>query len=126
MTDLQDLCTRAYHATANWERADNRLRWVMSRPWYDRLRAETATEDREAARAQAHVNARILSREQPPYKCPACPAGPFASLEELYDHATAMADPANREPADGDCLFGIRIEVREDGGEPHLELASAS
>lgn len=42
-------------------------------------------------------------------------------MTELSEHATAMADPFNREPSENDCLFGIPIVVREGGGEPHLE-----
>jgi hypothetical protein len=32
--------------------------------------------------------------------------------------AAAVLPPG--EPDDHDCLFGIYVEVREDGGEPHL------
>ena len=119
MSDLEELA-RLYDVLGGMC-YDNRLRWVMDRASYDRIRAAAMTEDQEAARVQAHINARILSGDQPPYKCPVCPVGPFADLGELYDHMTAMSDPANREPDDHDCLFGIYIEVRADGGEPHLE-----
>ncbi len=115
MADLQDLADAAFAV----DRMDMRYRWVMDRASYDRLRAETVTEEQETARAQAHATAWI--KTVPPYACRVCPAGPFGSIRELTDHVIAMADPANREPDDHDCLFGIYIEVREGGGEPHLE-----
>lgn len=121
--DVVELCNRAYAATSNWGRDASRIRWVMDRSWYDRLRAQAVPAGGEAARAQAHANALISAEAEPPYWCPACPAGPFATSRELTDHVTAMSDPAYREPAEGDQLFGIAIEVRADGGEPHLETA---
>lgn len=118
---LIELCNQAYAATRNWERQDSRMRWVMDRPSYDRLRAEAINEDQESARARQHANILVRADAQPPHRCPACPAGPFATMRELSEHVAAMADPSNREPAEGDQLFGIAIVVREGGGEPHLE-----
>lgn len=119
--NVMELCGRAYQATDNWQRHASHIRWVMDRTWYGRLRAQTVTADQEAARAQAHASAWISTEAKPPYWCPVCPGGPFATMLELTDHVTAMADPANKEPAQGDQLFGIALEVRADGGEPHLE-----
>jgi hypothetical protein len=113
------LCFRVYDAASALDR--ERCRWVMDRPWYDRLRAEAMTEDQEAIRAQAHASAWLVSLAGPPFKCPVCAAPPFGSKGELYDHVNAMADPSSREPVDGDSLFGIPLTVRADGGEPHLE-----
>jgi hypothetical protein len=118
---VMDLCTRAYHATSNWERGAGHLRWVMDRSWYDRLRAQVVPEDQEAERARAHASAWIEAAAEPPHRCPVCPGGPFGTMKELTAHIGAMADPANREPSEGDQLFGIALEVRDDGGEPHLE-----
>lgn len=42
-------------------------------------------------------------------------------MEDLAAHAAAMADPLNREPADGDRLLGIPLEVIDGGGLPHVE-----
>lgn len=95
--------------------------WVMDRASYDRIRAMAMTEEQETARALAHATAWIPILAQAPYLCPACPDGPFADMAGLTAHVAAMADPANREPLDGDMLFGIPIEVREDGGVPHIE-----
>lgn len=123
MADVMMRCVLAYAATSQPERADGRTRWVMSRPWYDRLRAEACTEDQEAMRARAHAGMLVATMAAPPYECPACGAAPFATMNDLATHIAAMADPANREPDHGDCLFGLRMEVRDDGGEPHLETA---
>lgn len=99
-----------------------RTRWVMDRASYDHVRAMAMTAEQETARAVAHAAAWIPVLVEAPYTCPACGAGSsFATIGTLNDHVAAMADPTNREPADGDCLFGIRIEVRDDGGAPHLE-----
>jgi len=115
-----DLCTRAYSA-ASGQPGTGRARWVMGRDWYDRLRAELVPEDQERERARAHADTMVSASANPPLNCPACIAGPFATVAELTEHVTAMADPANREPAEGDVLFGMLIDVRADGGEPHLE-----
>lgn len=93
----------------------------MGRDWYDRLRAELVPEDQERERAREHASASVSPETAPPYCCPICPAGPFATAEELVGHMTALSDPANREPAPADVLFGLPIDVRADGGEPHLE-----
>jgi hypothetical protein len=37
---LTELCTQAYCATDDWERQDNRTRWVMDADSYKQLRAE--------------------------------------------------------------------------------------
>jgi hypothetical protein len=37
-----------------------------------------------------------------------------------------QTDPDTWVPDPGDRLFGIAVNVREDGGEPHLEVAAAS
>ena len=116
MADLDDLACAAFAV----DRMDMRYRWVMDRASYDRIRAAAMTEDQERARAQAHANALLPVLTEAPYACPACPSGPFGTMRELNDHGVAMADPASREPDDRDCLFGIYIEVRDDGGEPHL------
>ncbi len=102
---LHDLLIKAYYATDNRMRAPA-CRWVMNRAWYDRIRAEASG-----------------PAAGPPYQCPACPSGPFADMRALAGHVAAMADPLNREPAAGDQLLGIPVEVRENGGEPHLEHA---
>lgn len=104
-------------------RRDGSSRWVMDRASYDRIRAAAMTDEQELARATAHAVARLPIPAEAPYTCPACGAGPFAAMADLNDHVAAKGDPANREPADGDSLLGIPIEVREDGGVPHLEAA---
>jgi hypothetical protein len=121
MGALMTRCMLAYAAACQQERADGHTRWVMSRPWYDRLRAEACTEDQEAARALAHASVWLSAMAEPPLACPACGGGPFVTMDDLVGHVAAMADPANREPDHADCLFGLRMEVRDDGGEPHLE-----
>jgi hypothetical protein len=114
---IVDLVTQAYSAAGPQERAG---RWVMGRPWYDRLRAAACTEEQERMRAAAHANLMVSAAEPPPARCPACGAGPFADMRAFTGHVAAMADPQNREPDPRDQLFGIPIEVCEDGGEPHL------
>lgn len=96
-------------------------RWVMDLDWYRRIRAIAVTEEQETARAYSHATLMVPALPALPVRCPACTAGPFATMGDLADHAAAMADPANREPADGDCLLGIPLEVAADGGVPHLE-----
>jgi hypothetical protein len=119
---IVDLVTQAYSAFTGRDAAvtpSNDVRWVMGRSWYDRLRAAAWTEEQERARAREHAHIWI-STEDPPRCCPVCMAGPFADMKAFTDHVAAMADPANREPDPRDRLFGFQIEVREDGGEPHL------
>ncbi len=119
---LHDLLIKAYYATDNRMRAPA-CRWVMNRAWYDRIRAEAVTDEQERERAAAHSGSCSGPAAGPPYQCPACPSGPFADMRALAGHVAAMADPLNREPAAGDQLLGIPVEVRENGGEPHLEHA---
>lgn len=115
---------RAYRAAEPEQLADRRTRWVMDLAHYKRIRAATCTEDQELARARAHATALIDAMASPPHFCPACGAGPFAAVDGLTGHMATMADPANREPAVGDLLRAIPIDVRADGGEPHLETPS--
>lgn len=113
---LVDLVTQEYRASP--DRAD--ARWVMGRSWYDRLRAVAVTDEQERARAREHASLWISTAAPPPDQCPVCGAGPFADIGAFTGHVAAMADPASREPNTSDHLFGLPIEVREDGGEPHL------
>lgn len=115
---VMELCHRAW---INREPGAVIARWVMDRAWYDRLRAEVVPEDQERERARMHAGAIVSPEAAPSYCCPACPAGPFATMKELAGHVTAMSDPADREPAPGDVLFCLPIDVRVDGGPPHLE-----
>jgi hypothetical protein len=118
-----ELVTQAYSAAGPLERTG---KWVMDRPWYDRLRAAACTEEQERARAREHADIRIDPNAWLPGRCPVCMAGPFADMKAFTDHVSAMADPANREPDPRDQLFGIPMEVREDGGEPHLASTQPS
>jgi len=121
--EIVDLVTQAYCAFTGRDAAvtpSNDARWVMGRSWYDRLRAAAWTEEQEQARAREHADIWISAEGPPPGCCPVCMAGPFADVKAFTDHAAAMADPANREPDPRDRLYGFQIEVREDGGEPHL------
>jgi hypothetical protein len=124
-TPEQDLMRHLYSQLppdagfAQWAGAP--LRWTMNREWYDRIRAAFCSEDQERARAAAHASAWIPASAAGLVTCPVCPAGPFASLADLSAHVAAMADPANREPAGRDYLLGFPIDVRADGGVPHLE-----
>lgn len=45
-----------------------------------------------------------------------------ADCEAITGHQT---DPDTWVPDPGDTMFGIAIEVRDDGGEPHLETPAA-
>lgn len=67
---------------------------------------------------QAHSRLMIRADAPWPRACPGCRQGPFADLVALGEHVARMSDPQNREPSACDWLFGIRIEVREDAGEP--------
>lgn len=120
MSAMDDLFAELIRISAGAAR-DGRSRWVMDRASYDRIRAMGMTGEQETARALAHARAWLPLPAEAPYACPACRGGSFATMGKLNDHFVAMADPTNREPASGDCLLGIRIEVREDGGEPHIE-----
>lgn len=113
------LVAETHAAADSWTRQHGR--WVMDRPWYDRIRAAACTEEQEQIRAEAHRCLYIAADASVPGRCPACGKGPFSTMAEFTEHVLAMADPRNREPADGDALFGILIEVREGGGSPHLE-----
>ena len=117
MDPVIELVTQAYSTAGPLERTG---KWVMNRPWYDRLRAAACTEEQERIRASEHKRIWIVWGSPPPKRCQACPAGPFADMHAYSAHIAAMADPANREPDPRDRLFGLQIEVREDGGEPHL------
>jgi hypothetical protein len=123
---ILELCRQAYGTVSDRDLDENRLLWVMDLASYKQVRAAAVTEDQERARAQAHANAWLRVPAEAPYACPVCPSGPFGTMGELYGHVTIMADPANREPDDHDCLFGIYIEVRDDGGLPHLEQRQAA
>jgi hypothetical protein len=46
-----------------------------------------------------------------------------AACEAIPGHHT---DPDEWVPDPGDMMFGIAIDVREDGGEPHLETPALS
>jgi hypothetical protein len=122
MAEVLELCTQAYATMDARDRAASR--WVMSRPWYDQLRAEACTEDQETMRAKAHTRVLVNATDPWPHTCPACGGGLFATMGDLAAHVAAMADPASREPGHGDTLFGVTMEVREDGGKPHLETGS--
>lgn len=117
---LCTLATEAHAAADPWTRQHGR--WVMDRAWYDRIRAAFCTEEQEAARAGAHRCLYIAADASVPGWCRACGKGPFATVAGLTGHVLAMADPRNREPADGDSLFGSLIEVREGSGPPRLVL----
>lgn len=120
--DLYKALVAAMYAVDPVIRHNNtHIRWVMSLDWYRRIRATAVTEEQEIARAMSHATAVIPVSATFPLRCPACTAGPFATMDDLADHAAAMADPANREPADGDRLLGIPLEVTAEGGAPHLE-----
>jgi hypothetical protein len=99
---------------------DSGARWVMDRASYDRLRTATCSPEQELARASAHRRI-MIEADAPPPRCPACRQGPFDGLAELTEHVVRMSDPQYREPGPGDRLYGIAVEVREDGGMPHLE-----
>ena len=118
---LRLIWTELVSASASYGGDRRSSRWVMDRLSYDRIRAAAMTDEQELNRALAHFDARILVLSEPPYACPACPAGPFATMAELSEHVRAMADPTNKEPQSGDYLLGIPVEVRDDGGAPHLE-----
>lgn len=100
---------------------DGPVVWVMDRSWYDRLRAACCTEEQERARAREHAHVWVAEASVAPRRCPACVCGPFADMGEYLAHLSVMADPAFREPDPRDELFAIRIEVRDGGGQPHLE-----
>jgi len=120
--DLIKFCYAAYGAAEPAGRHDYLgARWVMDRTWYDCVRAAVCTPEQELERARAHLQMMIDVNAPPPVRCPACHAGPFASLGELSEHAVMMADPGNREPDTRDWMLGVRIEVRDGGGAPHLE-----
>lgn len=95
--------------------------WVMDRASYDQIRAACLTEEQERARASAHQNLMVSLTAPFPRNCPACCMGAYATMDDLTSHVLAMADPDNRDPDTADCLFGIPIDVRDDGGEPHIE-----
>lgn len=98
-----------------------RGRWVMDRTWYDQIRAACLTEEQELARASAHQNLMVSITAPFPRNCPACSMGAYATMDDLTSHVLAMADPRNRDPDTADCLLGIPIDVRDDGGKPHIE-----
>lgn len=116
---LMDVVQREYFAGRRPDRPGARLRWVMDRPNYDRLRAACTTEMDELARARAH--ARVMVSEGDPRRCPVCGEGPFDPPDGLGEHVRQLADPNYREPNPRDQLFGYPIQVRADGGEPHLD-----
>ena len=119
--EIIDLVMQAYRAFTGRDVPSNDVRWVMGRPWYDRLRAAAWTEEQERARAREHAHIWISTEDPRPGCCPVCMAGPFADMAAFTDHVAAQADPANREPDPRDRLFGFQIEVREDGEEPRLQ-----
>lgn len=121
---LNDLLVRAYDVTDNWQR-DPAQRWVMDLGWYRQVRAAAVTEEQEEARAHAHANAYFGPTIAPSGGCPVCASGPFGSMRELSDHMALMSIPAYREPDPADQLFGLPIDVRDDGGEPRLESPRA-
>lgn len=125
MSDLVALCYRAYSEGAQQMFSGAQPRWVMDRNWYDRLRAELVSDDQEASRARAHADA-LIPVHAHHFTCPACPAGPFRDAPELAAHMATMADPAYREPGDGDMLFALPIVVRDGGGEPHLDVEAVA
>jgi hypothetical protein len=111
-------------ADAGIRRADPAARWIMDRGWYDRIRAAMPTEQ-EFARARAHADLMVPADAAGELKCPACGDGPFDGMRGLTEHVIAQADPMNREPSGRDRLFGLCIDVRDDGGRPHLETNRA-
>jgi hypothetical protein len=113
------VCYQAY-MDAGLGIIDPHARWIMNRAWYDRVRA-TMPPELEIARANAHAVALMAAPPSFPTDCPVCRSGEFADMWSLSEHVAAMADPQNREPAPSDRLFGIPIEVTDDGGAPHLD-----
>ena len=95
-------------------------RWVMERVWYDCLRAAMCTPEQELERARIHRGMMISVDAPLPLRCPACHKGPFADLGALSEHAILMSDPQNREPDTQDYMLGVRIEISEGAGAPHL------
>lgn len=124
---LLKVCYETFSAADPWSRVDySGARWVMSRLWYDCIRAAACSPEQELALARAHADLMIQVNAPLPIKCPVCQRGPFADLGALSEHVIAMSDPQNREPHPGDYMFGVPIEVREDGGMPHLEPLAES
>ena len=123
MTDPPLLaCYRTLLDAPAWQRADERTRWVMDRPAYDQLRGDAVTSEAEKLRARAHADAWVAYGPGTPYSvCPVCSSAGFGSTAELSAHMQALSDPEHREPDPRDMLFAIRIVVRDDGGQPHLE-----
>jgi hypothetical protein len=94
--------------------------WVMDRSWYDRMRALVPAEQ-ERERAAVHARVLIEVDAKPPFTCPACRMGPFATMGEFGEHVANMADPDYREPHAMDYLLGLPVVVREGAGQPHIE-----
>lgn len=103
------------------DRPRAQLRWVMNRPSYDRVRAACVTDEQERARADEHARVWIPADPVAGLPCPVCSAGPFDGAATFAAHMQVMADPERREPDPRDQMFGYPIEVRPDGGEPHLD-----
>lgn len=120
---LRTIWTELVRIHAAYDGDRRRACWMMDRVSYDRIRAIAMTEEQETARAYSHATMLVPVLAVFPLRCPACTAGPFATMDDLAAHAEAMSDPANREPGHGDTLLGLPIDVRGDGGAPHLEAA---
>lgn len=117
---MQRLCDASARARAAGVRPAYGLRWVMSREWYDRIRAEAFTEEQEQQRAETHHRALIDPHAGPPWRCPVCTAEPFGDFGELAGHVRRFADPGYREPDPRDRLLDWPVSVRPDAGEPEL------
>lgn len=121
MTDSEVLAaiSRAYDQ-ALAEGNSPGLRWTMGRAFYDRMRSALLTDEHEQIRAREHALAVIEVLAKFPRHCPICPSGPFADMAALAAHVAAKSDPRNRQPSDGDTLFGIPVDVEAGGGVPRL------